>query len=492
MVPSIRIRALNGADFLGPDDKSGFVLYWMTAFRRPRHNFALQRAVELANELGTRLLVFEPLRVDYRWACARFHRFIIDGMQANSRYFASNRVNYLPLIEQSSGESQTVLAKLLRSTRYLITDNHPGFFHPALIRKWLPRFRQPAEAVDSNGILPLAAAGKSFLRAYDFRNFLQRNLREHLLDFPSRDPCQDLRNRSPIDCSGFLKGIQTLKLDGPEPSLASLPINHEISATQQRGGYESAESLLREFVKSRLNRYHEQRNQPELAATSGLSGYLHFGHISPHQILDEIFREQDWTPKRLAPEPTRKATGWWGLNEAAEGFLDQLVTWRELGFLTAWHNPRYRCYSSLPAWAQKTLDEHRADPRTPCYELESLDQAKTEDPLWNAAQNQLKQEGIIHNYLRMLWGKKILEWSASPEKALANMIELNNRYAIDGRDPNSYSGIFWVLGRFDRAWGPERSIFGKIRYMTSRNTARKFPVTDYIRKYTAAKTTTRR
>ncbi|MEC9091068.1 MAG: deoxyribodipyrimidine photolyase, partial [Planctomycetota bacterium] len=139
--------------------------------------------------------------------------------------------------------------------------------------------------------------------------------------------------------------------------------------------------------------------------------------------------------------------------------------------------------SSLPGWAQKTLDEHRHDKREHCYELKEFEQAKTHDPLWNAAQRQLVQEGYIHNYLRMLWGKKILQWSESPEESLRIMIELNNKYALDGRDPNSYSGIFWVLGQYDRAWGPERKVFGKIRYMTSENTARKLPVKGYLEKY---------
>jgi deoxyribodipyrimidine photo-lyase len=173
------------------------------------------------------------------------------------------------------------------------------------------------------------------------------------------------------------------------------------------------------------------------------------------------------------------------MSEPAESFMDELVTWREVGFNFCHLRADYDRWESLPDWARATLDEHADDEREQTYTLEEFERARTHDPLWNAAQRQLRHEGCIHNYLRMLWGKKILQWTASPREALAVMVELNNKYAIDGRDPNSYTGIMWVLGRYDRPWGPERPIFGKIRYMTSENTARKVKVKDYIRHYTS-------
>jgi deoxyribodipyrimidine photo-lyase len=166
-----------------------------------------------------------------------------------------------------------------------------------------------------------------------------------------------------------------------------------------------------------------------------------------------------------------------------ESFLDELITWREIGFNMCWQREDYDQFASLPEWSKQTLAEHGDDPRQYVYGLEEYEAAATHDELWNAAQRQLVRDGRIHNYLRMLWGKKILEWSASPQEALGTMIELNNKYALDGRDPNSYSGIFWVLGRYDRAWGPERPIFGKVRYMSSENTARKLSVRGYIEQY---------
>jgi deoxyribodipyrimidine photo-lyase len=171
------------------------------------------------------------------------------------------------------------------------------------------------------------------------------------------------------------------------------------------------------------------------------------------------------------------------MGEAAEAFLDELITWRELGFNMCWQRDDYESYKSLPDWAQKTLGVHSKDKRPHVYTLDEFEAAQTHDHLWNAAQRQLVREGRLHNYLRMLWGKKILEWSKTPQEALEGMIALNNKYGLDGRDPNSYSGIFWVMGRYDRPWGPERPIFGKIRYMSSENTVRKVRVENYMNRY---------
>ena len=156
---------------------------------------------------------------------------------------------------------------------------------------------------------------------------------------------------------------------------------------------------------------------------------------------------------------------------------------REVGYNMCWQRRDFDKYESLPDWAQKTLKDHERDPREYLYELEDFEHSRTHDELWNAAQRQLVSEGRMHNYLRMLWGKKILHWTPNARDALRVMIELNNKYAVDGRNPNSYSGIFWVLGRYDRAWGPERKIFGKIRYMASENTAKKLRLKQYLAKY---------
>jgi deoxyribodipyrimidine photo-lyase len=220
--------------------------------------------------------------------------------------------------------------------------------------------------------------------------------------------------------------------------------------------------------------------------TSGLSPYLHFGHISAHEVFLETMRRERWSPEDVVAPANGRRNGWWGVGKDAEAFLDQLLTWRELGFNVCHRRRDHGRWESLPDWAASTLSKHARDRREYLYSLDEFTNAATHDPLWNAAQTQLLREGTIHNYLRMLWGKKILEWTSEPREALEVMIELNNRYAIDGRDPNSYTGILWVLGRHDRPWGPERAVFGTVRYMSSANTARKFPVRAYLDRYSGS------
>jgi deoxyribodipyrimidine photo-lyase len=201
-----------------------------------------------------------------------------------------------------------------------------------------------------------------------------------------------------------------------------------------------------------------------------------------HEVFDALMTREGWLGD-LPQKGNGAREGWWGVSPAAERFLDELVTWRELGFNFTSKRDDYDLFESLPAWAQQTLEAHQTDDREHIYDGSEFELARTHDPLWNAAQRQLVIDGRIHNYLRMLWGKKILEWSATPREALATMIELNNKYALDGRDPSSYSGIFWVLGRYDRPWHPQRPVFGSVRYMSSANTARKMRVKQYVTRY---------
>jgi deoxyribodipyrimidine photo-lyase len=317
---------------------------------------------------------------------------------------------------------------------------------------------------------------------------LQKKLPLHLMQFPQANALANATipapNGVPREITAKWSRKSPRLLNGDRSFLAKVPINHSVPRIEVRGGTTAAQDLLKEFVENKLGGYLEERNEPDRKAASGLSPYLHFGHISAHQIVSEITQHQGWSPERLALRATGSRTGWWGVSRAAEAFLDQLITWRELGFNFCSQRNDYDQFDSLPEWARKTLREHARDERAYVYTLEEFEQAATHDPLWNAAQTQLVGEGSIHNYLRMLWGKKILEWTPSPVKALEIMVELNNKYALDGRDPNSYSGIFWCLGRYDHPWGPERPVFGTVRYMSSTNTARKFDVKNYIRKHT--------
>jgi deoxyribodipyrimidine photo-lyase len=250
------------------------------------------------------------------------------------------------------------------------------------------------------------------------------------------------------------------------------------------GGSAEAGRRLKRFVDVGLDQYTERRNELTDGTTSGLSPYLHFGHASAHEIFERVCEHENWVADLLSKKANGSRSGWWNMSESAEAFLDQLITWRELGYDMNFHRDNYAEYESLPEWAQATLKAHERDRRSHMYTLAQFEAAETHDALWNAAQRQLRSEGIIYNYMRMLWGKKILEWSRSPREALAIMIELNNKYAVDGRNPNSYSGIFWTLGRYDRPWGPERDIFGKVRYMSSENTARKIKIGSYLERFT--------
>jgi deoxyribodipyrimidine photo-lyase len=483
-VPSIRVRIANSA----PVNASAcFVLYWMIAFRRIHWTFALQRAVEWANELQRPLVVLEGLRAGYGWACDRFHAFILEGMAENQRRVEDTGALYYPYVEREPDEGKGFLAALARHACVVVTDDFPEFFLPRMVASAASQVPVRLEQVDSNGLLPLRATDQAFPTAFAFRRFLQENLPAHLAESPVPVPLASLEKRHPPSIpKGILdrwpRATET-QLRADEGALAPFPIDHQVAKVPIPGGSGAAGDALKRFLSERLPRYAELRNHPEKDVTSGLSPYLHFGHISSHEVFHELMADEGWSPADLAARASGSRQGWWGVSEEAEAFLDQLVTWRELGFNMCAHGRDYDRYESLPAWARKTLEDHARDPRPALYERPQFEAARTHDPLWNAAQTQLVREGRMHNYLRMLWGKKVLEWSATPREALDIMIHLNNRYGLDGRDPNSYSGIFWCLARYDRPWGPERPVFGKIRYMSSQNTARKVRVEEYIRKY---------
>ncbi|MCA9100309.1 MAG: deoxyribodipyrimidine photolyase [Planctomycetales bacterium] len=482
-IPPLRLRQL-GDKAVNPD--GAYVLHWMTAYRRVGWNFALQRAVDWAVDLNKPLVVFEALRCDYRWASDRLHYFIIQGMADNQRALSASPVSYFPYVEPTRGDGQGLLAELARHSCVVTSDDFPCFFLPRMMRAAARQIPVRFELIDSNGLLPMRAADKVFARAYDFRRFLQRKLRPHLDEFPAPNPLRGVKLPQLAELPESLTlrwpAAPLAKLAATPMDMTRFPIDHSVPAAPIDGGSESATACLRSFVAEKLTRY-DERNQPDDDTASGLSPYLHFGHISPHQVFADVTSSAGWNSDDFADTAKGSSSGWWGTSEAVESFLDELITWRELGYNMCWQRDDYDRYESLPDWAQTTLAEHTADRRAYVYGLEEFAQARTHDELWNAAQRQLLREGRIHNYLRMLWGKKILEWSASPREALDVMIELNNKLALDGRNPNSYSGIFWVLGRYDRAWGPERPIFGKIRYMSSENTARKLRVACYLEKY---------
>ncbi|HEX6810474.1 MAG TPA: deoxyribodipyrimidine photolyase [Planctomycetota bacterium] len=481
-VPEIRVRSGNDRSVRCDGD---FVLYWMIAARRRRANFALQRAVELAGELRKPLLVLEALRSGYRWASDRLHTFVLQGMADNAAEFDAAGVRYWPYVEPVAGAGKGLLDALGARAAAVVTDDFPCFFLPRMVAAAAARLPVRLEIVDGNGLLPMRVADKVFGRAFDFRRFLQLALPAHLGDLPVRDPLQGTRGPMAELPRGVAKrwpAATPALLAATSKALAVLPIDHEVGAVAMRGGPQAARKTLRTFLTMRLQHYGEGRSHPDADCASGLSPYLHFGHLSVHEVFADLAKREAWSRSRIKPVRSGQR-GWLGMSDDAESFVDELVTWRELGFNYCWQRTDYADFAALPAWTKATLLEHATDPREHVYSLDEFAASATHDRVWNAAQRQLRESGVLQNYLRMLWGKKVLEWTRTPEDAMAILIELNNRYALDGRDPNSYTGISWVLGRYDRPWAPERDVYGVVRYMSSANTLKKLDMKRYLARW---------
>lgn len=482
-VPEVRVRALNEHP-LRPGRR--WVLYWMTSFRRTRFNFALDRAIEHAKTLGKPLVVLEALRVGYPHANDRLHTFILEGLAENARRFAKSAVLHHPYVEEREGDGAGLLEALANDACAVIGDDWPCFFVPRMQASAARRLDVRFEVVDSNGLWPMHATDRVFTTAHSFRAHLQKQLPAHLV-LPADAPLDGLdlpTVKLPAAITSRWPRARQALLEATPAAIAALPIDHAVPPGRMKGGSHHAEARLSLFVSKKLGDYPTARNEPEQDGTSALSPYLHFGHVSAHHVFAEVARRERWTPDALGRSIGGSKSGWWKMSAAAEAFLDELITWRELSFNIAALRPDdYGSMATLPAFAKATLAKHAKDPRPHLYSRDQLERAETHDPLWNATQRQLVRDGWFHNYLRMLWGKKILEWSPSPQAALERMEWLMNRYSLDGRDPASYGGYLWVLGRCDRAWGPERPIFGSVRYMSSENTARKIAVKGFLEKY---------
>jgi deoxyribodipyrimidine photo-lyase len=493
MVPVIRLRARNDQP-VRPDGTH--VLYWMVAARRTSWNFALDHALHHCAQLKKPLVIFEPLRAGYRWASDRHHAFVLQGMLDNQAAVAAAAratgvaVTYVPYVEPAPGAGSGLLAALAKDACVVVTDDWPSFFVPQMVdaaAKKLGAQGVRVEDVDGNGLLPMRAAGEQvFPTAYAFRRFLQKTLPDHLAHRPHAAPLSTLsKEETPwhvaVDVGAVLSRFPSAPLD--VAALSSLPIDHAVAPVPMQGGERAGMARLHDFVTRKLARYGDDRSAPDKDGQSGLSPWIHWGHVSVHAVADAALRAEGWTPDKAGGVKNGSREGFWGTSSSTEGFLDELVTWRELGFNMTSRRPDASRWESLPSWAQDTLLSHMSDKRAYLYSYEQLENAETHDPLWNAAQKQLRTEGVIHNYLRMLWGKKVLEWTADPRVALQHLVELNNKWAIDGRDPNSLSGIFWVFGRYDRPWGPVRPIFGTIRYMTSDNTMKKHDCEAYLQRW---------
>lgn len=438
-----------------PNPKARYVLYWMQVFKRASHNHALNVAVRLANELNLPLVVYEGLKYYYPWANDRIHTFILEGVNEKRKEFADRGIRYLFYLQRFKSDPKNTVARLAQEAAAIVTDDFPCFIVPEHNRRICEQVSIPVYAVDANGIVPLSRHIKEEFAARTIRPRLKKLLPEYMHAIPNTS----LKVRHPrleVGCP------ETKFEDAEIPELvARCDIDHTVPASRiYHGGTAAGRRRLHHFVKNILPRYDDLRNEPSVDGTSRLSAYLHFGFISVQEIALAVQEAQ-------APAAAKDA------------YLEELIIRRELSFNLTKFNPDYESLKALPPWVHTTMREHREDKRETISEAK-IEAAETYDEVWNATERELVQTGELHNYVRMLWGKKIMEWRPTYEQSFTLMEHLNNKYGLDGRDPNSYAGILWCFGKHDRAWGPERPIFGKMRYMASPSMARKIDAKAYI------------
>ena len=474
-----RLRRLNAHPTAASGD---FVLYWMQAYRRLSHNHALDEALACARELGKPLVVYEGLRLDYPWASARLHRFVLEGMRDNTREAERLGLSYWPFVETLHAPARGLLARIASRAALVVTDDFPCFVVPGQGEALARRVSVPVWAVDSNGVVPLSLLQPAVSAAAHLRPRIHKAFAESWAHRASARPRIPDVARRPVD-----PPFEPWRSDDLDAFVRSLPIDPSVAPVAgMSGGARAARARLWSFVTKRLRGYAESRSEPaapDAGHASGLSPYLHFGHLSIEQVAAEVLAATgDWSPDDLHIDARGRREGFFSEDADVNAFLDEALTWRDVGF--QWHWTRRQDAASLetalPGWALATLRAHASDRRAFVYSLEQWEAADTHDPLWNAAQRELAATGAIHSYLRMLWGKKVIEWSRTPDEAYRTLEHLNNKYALDGRDPNSYTGILWCFGLFDRPWAPERPVLGTVRYMSSENTARKFRVKPYL------------
>lgn len=432
-----------------------YVLYWMQMFKRAQYNHALTWAIRKANELELPLVVYEGLKYYYPWANDRLHTFILQGVQGTRKALESRGIRYLFYLQSDENSPRDTIARLAKDAALIVTDDFPCFIIPEHNRRVAMRSEVAVHAVDSCGIIPMSKFPNEEYAAYTIRPKIARLLPQYLIEYKDDDVRIDSLGLE-VDCP------ETIFEESAIPEIVNrCQIDHSVKPSPiYRGGRQAGLERLSKFVRQILPGYAETRNKPEIDGSSRLSAYLHFGFLSPLEIALAVSSSD-------APAESRDA------------YLEELIVRRELSFNMTRHNSRYYSLAALPAWAQMTMREHIGDEREIVYSLEELEQAATDDELWNAAQREMILTGEMHNYIRMLWGKNVIAWSQTYEEAFERLVHLNNKYCLDGRDPNSYAGILWCFGKHDRPW-PERPVFGKIRYMNSRSTGRKFNKAKYI------------
>jgi deoxyribodipyrimidine photo-lyase len=440
------------------DPRGQCVVYRMRRTQRALDNPALETAIAVANLLEQPVVIFFGLLAVHPLANLRHYSFMIEGLAETGQKLVQRRIGFVVRVcaGASSGREFARFCAAVRPA-LVVCDEDPARRDAKWRRETLLYPSAPLWSVDADVIVPSKLLEKEQFAARTIRPRIQGRLKEFL---------QPVGNRK----------VRVAWKD--DRRIKSLAVSRELTdqvhidgsvgpADKFHGGTDVALTVLRRFIRDRLDDYAGGRNHPETDATSQLSPYLHFGQIGPHSVALAIHG---------AAAPVRDR----------EAFLEELIVRRELAVNFVRYNLRYRTLASIEPWARRTLGEHARDERAHLYTEKQLANAETHDPLWNAAQRQMVSSGWMHGYMRMYWAKKILEWSPAADEAYDICVRLNDRYELDGRDPNGYAGIAWAIGgKHDRAWGPERPVYGKIRYMSFASTSRKFDSRAYIKQWNA-------
>jgi deoxyribodipyrimidine photo-lyase len=423
-----------------------YVLYWMQQSQRVTYNHALEYAIQTANKHKLPLLVVFVFDIGFPEANQRHFAFMIQGLKEVEKGLAKRGITLL----FRQGNMVSEILKIAQQAACLISD----FGYLKIQRQWRERIADlvkiPFVCLESDIVVPVEkASDKQEYMARTIRPKIEKQLDDYLIPFETyKYQGKRLDNQSSFDPDTLLPLLNN------SPSIVS-----EIS-----GGYSIAISRLDKFIQQKLNNYHLPNKDLVNSNYSELSPYLHFGQISVLEIVEKVKSAHANLESQIA-------------------FLEQLIIRRELAINFCYYNQNYDNYDYInPQWAADSLDFHSMDARDYIYDLQELEEGQTHDPAWNAAQIQMVKTGYMHNYLRMYWGKKIIEWSLSPRQAYYNMLYLNNKYELDGRDPNAFTGIAWCFGNHDTAW-KERDIFGKVRYMNYQGLKRKFAIKAYEDKW---------
>jgi deoxyribodipyrimidine photo-lyase len=442
----------------GPVRGGRCVLYWMQRSQRGWDNAALDVAVRVGNELGLPVVAGFAAASNFPGANLRSFAFLNQGLPEIQEELADRGAGFV--LRRSPEVSVEKLAAELGAAM-VVGDENPLRGPERWRRMVAERLDVPFWTVDADVVVPSKLIEKAQYGAYTIRPRLQRLLPEYL------HPLENLRT------AVEWKRPKGLTSEDPRADITVgwERLDRSVRPVDTwRGGPRSARERMKHFVERILPTYERDHNRPELDGSSRLSPYLHFGHIGPvtvAQAVNEAVRKR--------PE----------LSAARDSFFNEMIVWRELAVNFVRTCPTYDTLECAESWSRKTIAEHARDEREHLYSLEHLERAETHDELWNAAQRQMLHFGWMHNYVRMYWAKKILEWSPDVATAMGRAIYLNDKYFLDGRDPNGYAGVAWAIaGKFDRAW-TERPIFGKIRYMSGASTGRKFDSKEYIRQMAA-------